>query len=173
MSTKKFVLHWCLITLCTLMALTIIIFSLLCLCAPRAMAQFSSSLGMDKVETYFYTADYAKNGDINSLYRVVVNNYNMGNYDKVEKFYEELEDHEKYEEFIDYVDCENSKVDTTALSKSALLNEDNYLKNRYVTALIKNNKIDKAFTYAVEHFKNYRNYTVDDQGTYLFYNLVT
>ena len=52
------------------------------------------------------------------------------------------------------------------------MNEDNYLKNRYVTALIKNNKIDKAFTYAVENFKNYRSYTVDNQGTYLFYNLV-
>ena len=47
-----------------------------------------------------------------------------------------------------------------------------YLKNRYVAALIKNNKIDKAFTYAVEHFKEYKTYTVDDQGTYLFYNLV-
>ena len=152
-------MHWCLITLCTLLALTTIVFSLLCLCAPRAMAQFSSSLGMDKVETYFYTADYVKNDDINSLYRVVVNNYNMGNYDKVEKYYEALEDHDKYDDFIDYMDCENC-------------NEDNYLKNRYITALIKNNKLDKAFTYAVEHFKGYKSYTVDNQGTYLFYNLV-
>ena len=172
MSTRRYILHWCLITLCTLCAITIIIFSLLCLCAPKSMAQFSASLGMNKVETYFYTADYAKNGDINSLYKIVINNYNLGDYEKVEKYYEELESHEKYTEFVAYIDEENQKVETSALNKSALLNEDNYLKNRYITALIENGKLDKAFTYAVEHFKGYKNYTVDEQGTYLFYNLV-
>lgn len=172
MTTKRFVLHWCMITLCTLCTLTIIIFSLLCLCSPKSIAQFSASLGMDRMETYFYTADYVRNDDINSLYKIVINNYNLGNYDKVEKYYESLEDHEKYVEFIDYIDEENSKVETNALNKSALINEDNYLKNRYVIALIKNEKYDKAFTYALEHFKGYENYTIDKLGTYLFYNLV-
>lgn len=173
MATKRYVLHWCIITLCTLLTTAIITFSLLCLCSPKTIAKFSATLGLDRAETYFYTADYARHGDVDSLYKVVVKNYNLKNYAEVEKYYEKLEHHPRYIEFINFVNAENLKVETSNLAKSALLNEDNYLKNRYVISLINNGKVEKAFTYAVEHFKDYTNYTLDSTGNYLFYNLVS
>lgn len=172
METKKYILHWCLITFCSLLAITVIIFSFLCFCSPRSMAQFSATLSWEKSETYFYTVDFNRNNDISSLYKVVVNNYNLKNYKEVEDYYEKLESHERYLEFIKHLDEENWKSDAPKLYKSTLLNEDNYLKNRYVISLIHNGKLDKAFDYAVENFRDYQNYTALDMGTYLFYNLV-
>ena len=173
MATKRYVLHWCIITFCTLLTIAVVTFSLLCLCSPKSIAQFSASLGLNRAETYFYTVDYSRHGDIDSLYKVVVNNYNLKNYEKVERYYERLESHDRYEELICFINSQNINVSASKLAKSALLNEDNYLKNRYVISLINNGKVDKAFTYAVEHFKNYKDYTLDNSGTYLFYNLVS
>lgn len=172
MSTRRFVLHWCVITLCTLLSVGIIVLSVLCLCSPGAMARFSGSMGMSKLETYFYSIDYSKTGNINSLYRVVLNSYSAKNYDDVVIYYELLENHERYDEFIGHINKNNMDSDNSNLNKSVLINEDNYLKNRYVLSLIETGEVNKAFNYAVKHFENYTNYTSVEQGTYLFYYLV-
>lgn len=172
MDNKKLIINWCLITFCGLLTLTIIFFVLLSCFSPISMAKICGDLGFNKLETSFYVKDYEKNNNINSLYKVVINSYNLKDYNNVEKYYEKLETHEKYSEFIDYINENNLKIEATNLTKSALLNEDNYLKNRYVLSLIKNDKLEKAFDYAYQNFVNYKNYTYKNSGNYLFYNLV-
>ena len=172
MNYKKLIINWCLITVCGLLILTILTFASLCIFSPISMARFCSNLGFEKLETDFYLKDYNKNGNINSLYKVVINSYNLKNYKYVETYYEVLEKNERYDEFIAYVNEQNLKVEATNLNKSALLNEDNYLKNRYVLALIKNGKVEKAYNYAFNNFENYANYTLTENGTYLFYDLI-
>lgn len=172
MNYKKLIFNWCLITICGLLIITILTFSALCLFSPLSMARFCSNLGFEKLETNFYLKDYNKNGNINSLYKVVINSYNLKNYEYVETYFEVLEKNERYDEFIDYVNNQNLKVEATNLNKSALLNEDNYLKNRYVLALINNGKMEKAYDYAFKNFENYANYTLTNGGTYLFYDLI-
>ncbi len=172
MNYKKLIINWSLITLCGLLILTILTFASLCLFSPISMARFCGNLGFEKLETDFYLKDYNKTGNINSLYKVVINSYNLKNYNYVETYYEVLEKNERYDEFIEYVNEQNLKVEATNLNKSALLNEDNYLKNRYVLALIKNGKMEKAYDYAFNNFENYDSYTLTNNGTYLFYDLI-
>lgn len=169
---KKLIINWSLITLCGLLTLTIIVLLLLSFFAPLVMANICDDLGFEKLETNFYVQDYKKNNNINSLYKIVINNYNLKNYDDVEYYYEKLENHEKYAEFIDYVNQKNLETNASNLNKSALLNEDNYLKNRYVLALINNNKLEKAFDYACENFVDYKTYNYKNTGNYLFFNLI-
>lgn len=169
---KKFILHWCLITLGILITLSFIVLFAISIFSPISMAKFCYNLGFDQLETFFYLKDYEKSGDISSLYKVVVNDYNLKKYDDVEKYYEELENNVQYSQFIEFINEQNQSINTTNLNKSALLNEDSYLKNRYVLSLVYQSKWDKAFTYAVDNFVDYENYTLRDGGNYLFYYLI-
>lgn len=169
---KKFILHWCLITIGILLTLSFIVIFAISIFSPISMAKLCYNVGFGQLETFFYFKDYEKNGEISSLYKVVINNYNFKNYDDVEKYYEILEENDRYNTFIEYINEQNENMNTSNLNKSALLNEDNYLKNRYVLSLIYQNKWDKAFNYALENFVNYETYTLKNAGNYLFYHLI-
>ena len=139
---------------------------------PKTWGNLMYSIGFDTYAEKLYVRDYNKNGDINSLYTSLNIAIKLEDDEKIEELFEELHNNKEYDNFIAFIDGENAKLKEEPLIKASLLNEDNYLKNKYVKALINLNKVDEAFEFAVKDGMNlvpeYNNI-----GNFLFGNFIT
>ncbi len=124
--------------------------------APQSMAKFTGSLGMKNASLYYSTVQYNRDKDINSLYIVINKSIELKKYKNIEKYCEKLFEKQDYYDFIAYVETKNINDVTNGNSSSidkinlmiSLSNEDMYLKNKYVDALIHRNKVQQAFEFA-------------------------
>ena len=80
--------------------------------------------------------------------------------------YETFTKDEDYENFMSELKKRNEQLDIGVLEKSSILNEDDYLKNRYIRALIKTKDEQKAYAIAIESFENYKDFAFHNQGVY-------
>lgn len=139
---------------------------------PRTLANFTYSLNMTKYTRTLYLRDYDKSKDVNSIYMATNLSIKLKDYASIEDSYVELSNHKDYEALVNQVNEDNSKLDIDSLTLSTLLNEDEYLKNNYVLALVNLNKWQVAFEYACNDFEGVVP-TADSTGNYLFGNIVS
>lgn len=134
---------------------------------PGKLANFAYNINMDSYALKLYMRDYDKNSDINSLYMALNIEIKHDNSAGVVEKYEKFSNLAVYYDFIKSVDEENLKLDEQPIVKASLLDEDNYLKNRYIKALVDLKDNDKAFDYAVSVLMNL-DPVYNDLGVYLF-----
>lgn len=134
---------------------------------PRTIANFTYDLGLKEISLHYYEKAYLHSTETDDLFNALNVAIIVNNYDKVVTLYELLEDDENYNKLMNEIDQETESSNLNVTAKSALLNEDNYLKNRYVLALIKTNQTSKAITYTIENFTN-ENLTMETLGSYTF-----
>lgn len=139
---------------------------------PKTIANLALDLGYNKMAVYYLEKNYSNTNDINDLYTLINQSYLSNEYLVYIKYYEILEENEKYYEFMTFINDRNAATTTNKIVLSALINEDNYLKNNYVNALLKTNNLQKALNYGLQHF-DYENYTLDNLGIYAFGNILT
>ena len=116
---------------------------------PINFAKLFESTGSTRASFYFYEKAYHKSTDINNIYTLVNKAIDFKIDKKVVQYYEKLSSHDRYGEFIDFINEHNYSQDSSVLVNSMLTNEDNRLKTRYVTSLA-NIDLDKAFKYAID-----------------------
>ncbi len=66
---KKLVLKTALITLCSAVLAGALVIMILCFAAPRAMMEFTASLGMESLSGNFAYSEYGRSGDLTCLAR--------------------------------------------------------------------------------------------------------
>lgn len=155
---------------CIVLAVVILfggLWALFAFAFPSKLADFAYNINLNSYALKLYERDYNKNKDINSLYMALNIEIKRENSEGIVEKYEEFKGLSYYNDFVKNVDAENLKIDEKPIVKASLLNEDNYLKNRYIKALVKLDKGEKAFEFAKNDLLNL-NPTFDNLGNYLF-----
>lgn len=154
----------------TFVAICIIVWFMLASLAPKALADFVYGINWQSYAFTLYEKDYEKNKDIDSLYMALNISIKNGNDDKVIELYEKLYNNSEYNKFINHINDENLKLDIGPQLKATMLDEDNYLKNKYIDSLVNKGLDKKAWEFAVsEELDMTPEY--NDFGNYLFANL--
>ena len=144
------------------------------LCAfvfPYKLARDMYDLGFNTYAVKLYDRAYEKDkSNIDALYMALNISIKLEDNLKIEEYYEEFSSNENYYTFIEAIDKSNYKKDTGVLIKSTLLSEDNYLKNRYINALINLGKIEEAVHNTTNSLIN--DPTVTNIGNYYYANFM-
>lgn len=163
---KKTILKTSLWTL-TIMVIACAIFVCVMIFAfPKNLGDFFYSIGSNNLASSLYYRAYEKTGNIGLCYKSLTIEISKNNKTRIIKFYEKFVNDENYDSFMSDLKKSNENLNITILEKSALLNEENYLKNRYISALIGVGETQKAYSVATTSFANYKNFTFKNQGVY-------
>ena len=165
---KRTILFTTLWTLLGLFLLSVILWLTMFFFFPRTLGDFCYSLGLENMSANLYYKEYEKSGDISILHKSLNIEIKSKDYDKVIEYYEKFVDDDEYLEFMSAYKEHNEDLNIGMLEKSAMLNEENYLVNHYLTALIANGQTDEAFDIALLKFKDYKSFDLIDQGVYSF-----
>ena len=124
------------------------VFLLLAFVFPYKLAHDVYDLGFNTYAYKLYVRAYDKDkNNVDALYMALNLSIKLGDNEGIETHFEEFSSKENYNLYVSNIDKANAKKDANVLIKSTLLNEDNYLKNRYVMALVSQNKFDKAIEF--------------------------
>ena len=138
---------------------------------PYKLARDMYDLGFNPYAVKLYDRAYNQDKDnIDALYMALNISIKLDNSEDVEKYFEEFESNSNYYTYVEAIDETNYVKNATALVKSTLLSEDNYLKNRYVDALIKQNKLEEAIAYTNNSLIS--DPTVQNIGNYYYANFM-
>ena len=163
---KKTILTTSLWTLLGLIIASGLILMFMIFVFPRNLANFCYSLGMQGSAANLYYSDYQKSNDINCIYKSLNIEISCANYDKIIKYYKEFVADDEYAEFLDSYKKYNEGLNIGVLEKSTLLNEENYLANKYISALIATDQNSQAWNLALDYFADYKQFTLANQGVY-------
>jgi len=153
----------------TFVVICVVVWFMLASLAPAKMANFVYGLNWDSYALTLYEKDYKENNDINSLYMALNISIKNENDDKVIELFDKFYNNPEYYNFVAYIDEENSKLDVESQLKATMLDEDNYLKNRYIQSLINREEDKKAWDFAMAEGLNMTP-IYNDFGNYLFAN---
>lgn len=170
MNVRKHVVKPMLITFGILLVLLAVVITVLHFFFPLTMSNLCYKLGMNNATLQYLEKSYDKTKNYNQLYSMVNLSIKVNNSEKLVVYYEEFSKNSQYNNFVANIDAQNAEQNVSALIKSKLFSEDNYLKNRYVVALIKNNKLQEAYNYAMQNFNE--NISFDVIPPYLFTNVL-
>lgn len=148
-------------TLAVLSLLIVVGCAVLALFAPKTYADGLYFVGLRNVSMGVYDYSYEKSKDINDAYYLINRAIECNNSTYIVKTYKKLVEHKDYNNFLIYIEEKNINSSVTEMQKVALSNEDNYLKGKYIMALIKVNGLNEAFTFAYNDLitNNVTNYT--------------
>lgn len=166
MNVKNNIIIPILITFSTMLFILVATFSVMHFFFPLSLSNWFYSLGSENVSVYYMEKSYEKTNDYKQLYSLINLSIKTNDYERVEKYYEEFSKNENYNTFVLKVDASNLSNNVSNLVKSTMYSEDNYLKNRYIKAVVKQNKVDKAFAFANETSELV--ITKDDVGIYVY-----
>lgn len=169
---KKLILTTVLWTITALILILAMIIFIMIFVFPKNLGDFFYTLGSNKLASSMYMRAYNKNGDIYYCYKALNIEITIGNNSRIIKLYETFENDEDYSDFISQLKERNEKLDIGILEKSSLLNENDYLKNRYIKALIGNGDTQKAYTLSLNEFKSYKTFSFKNQGVYAFHHFL-
>lgn len=170
---KSTILKTILWTLLVLFLITVALWLTMFFLFPRTLGDFCYSLGIDNMSANLYYKEYEKSGEVASLYKALNIEIKCKDNEKIIKYYVEFTEHDNYTDFMSSYKSYNEKLNVGILEKSSLLNEENYLANQYIIALINSGKIDEAFSIALDYFKDYKSFTLKNQGIYVFNRFLT
>ena len=166
MNIKNSILKPFLITFLILLFLLVATFSVLHFFFPLNLSNWFYSMGANNLAVNYLERSYEKTKDYDQLYSLVNLSIKTDKYEKVEKYFEKFFADKNYNNFVLNVDAQNLTQNVSNLVKSSLYSEDNYLKKKYVLALVKQNKVEKAFEFAKANSP--LAVTLDDLGVYSF-----
>ena len=169
---KKTILRTSLWTLLILFVLSVMLWLVMFFIFPKTLGDFCYSLGAENMAANLYYKDYERTNDIISVYKSLNIEIKLRDNDKIIKYYVEFTEDEEYSEFIELYKVRNEQLNIGILEKSTMLNEDNYLSNHYISALISTGQTNKAFNLAIGLFKNYNEFTLTEQGVYAFKHFI-
>lgn len=169
---KNVVIKTSVITVAIILLLLSFSYSVLSLFFPSTVARMASDLNLDALALHYYEKNYQNTNDINDLYHLINTAQSSKNYEMVVKYYEILEDDSQYYDFIDFINEQNYNSQLNKILLSTLINEDNYMKNIYTTALVKLGQFSDAMSYSILNF-DYENYNIENLGVYTFSNILT
>lgn len=169
---KKIILKTTLWTLVSLILISTIFMLIMIFAFPRTLGDFCYSLGANNWATNLYVKEYKKSGNLFYCYKSLNIQIKENNSEKIVSLYEDFSRNEKYEEFMLNLKKRNEDLDVSILEKSNILNEEDYLINRYIKALININEERKAFDCALISFKDYKSFTFKNQGVYALHQFV-
>ena len=154
------------LTLLALLVAGLIIFLLLFFVFTKDLAKFCYYIGSYDIAGSLYSRVYKQDGGINNCYLALTIDIRTDDYDGVVKNYELFIEDAEYEKFMNRITISNQIVAGGVLERSALVNEYQYLEDRYILALIKTRQSTKAFDRAVEMFSGYEGFDLETQGYY-------
>lgn len=157
-----------LFTILAIVAICVAIFAILYFAMPKDLADFTYSVGNERFASHLYFKAYEKNDDIDLCYKALNLKIKVKDNKGIVEVYEAYLDDDEYESYNQLMKIHNENVNCSILERSVILNDENYLENKYISALILLNERDKAFDRAVDNFAKYQEYTFKEQG---FYNL--
>lgn len=163
---KKIIWSTLLFTLIALVVTFIIVSLLLVFVFTADLADFFYSMGNDKVASTLYYKAYEKNDDIRYCYKALNLKIKIDDEEGIVEIYNEYLSDDEYLDFTEEMLTNNEKINCTVLERSVILNDENYLENKYISALIDLNRKEDAFKRAVDNFKNYNQYDFKNQGLY-------
>ncbi len=147
------------------------IFLLYAFVFPYKLAHDMYDLGFNTYAVKLYDRAYTKDKtNVDALYMALNISIKLDDSADVEKYFEEFSSNPNYFTYVEAIDETNYVKETTVLVKSTLLSEDNYLKNRYVDALIKQEKWDEAIKFSNNSI--IANPSVDNTGNYYYANFM-
>lgn len=170
---KKLILTTILWTLTALVGISAIFTCIMIFAFPKNVGDFFYSLGSNGLASSMYMRVYEKDGDISYCYKALNIEISRGNSSKIITLYETFEKDENSSDFLTQLRTRNEKLDVGVLEKSSLLNEEDYLKNRYVKALIATGNARKAYNLTLEYFKSYQTFDLKNQGVYTINHFVS
>lgn len=133
---------------------------------PKSLANFMYNVGFDRMASTLYYRVYEKTDDITYCYKALNIKITIEDHNRVVKYYESFIEHEDYEDFMLANKVRKEQLEVSVLEKSAIINDDNYLVNNYVEALLKIGQKDKAVDVAVGRFITSQSLMLDEQGVY-------
>lgn len=170
---KKMILTTALFTLAVIVVVGTIISLLMVFVFTKQSADFFYGLGCDGVASSLYHRVYEQNNDIYYCYKSLNLEIKEGNGHNIVKYYEQFTSDDEYVSFMNKLKLSNDIVTIPVLEKSTIINEENYLSNKYISALISINESSKAFDFALEMFNEIDSGDLKNQGVYGFYHFIS
>lgn len=147
------------------------IFLLYAFVFPYKLARDMYDLGFNTYAVKLYDRAYTKDEtNVDALYMALNISIKLDNSEDVERYFEEFSSNQNYFTYVEAIDETNYVKDTTILVKSTLLSEDNYLRNRYVDALLKQDKWEEAVKFSNNSLET--NPSVENIGNYYYANFM-
>lgn len=163
---KKIILKTVLWTLTSLIVVSAIFVCIMIFAFPKNMGDFAYSLGLNNLASNMYQKTYEKEKNIYYCYKSLNIEIKNGNNKKIIIVYEKFINDDDYPNFMIELKKHNEQANLGILEKSTLLSEENYLVNSYVKALIGVGDEQKAYSVALDKFKDYSDFTFKNQGVY-------
>ena len=169
-SKPKYYLY-ILITVGVLVLIMGLIWLIMAFANPVSVGKFAYKMGWNSYAHTLYMRDYKKSNSINSLYTANNISIKLGNSSDVISEFEMLSNHANYAQLIANINESNLNLNIDNFTKSSLINEDEYLKNHYVLALVRSNRLSDALEYASDDFAGVTP-SANKLGNYLFGNII-
>ncbi len=163
---KNKVVNIFLFSLATSLAVVFLVMSTLSFVAPAFMAKKFDEWGMSSFAFGCYDHAYGNSDDINDQYFMFEKSVNM-NYPKyISRYADKILSHSNLDEFCvatnsinikkaeDFCRANNVIGDAKTRLLLSVMNEENYIKNKYVSALIQTERLDEAFNFAFDDIKD-------------------
>ena len=152
------------ITLGCLLLLSMLTLSLFTLFNPISLAKLTSSLGLNSLSVYYYELSYKKTEDINDLYSLLNKTMQIRDYEKIISNFELLYNNGSEEYYILINELNEQVLTNNSINQARMyiVNEDRYLKSRYVSALCRINEKEKALQFAFDDFLNENFTSIED-----------
>jgi hypothetical protein len=172
MDYKKSIIKTICVTILVMIILTIVTGTILVFVFTHQCANFMYYIGCNNIASVLYYKAYEDKGDIYDCYKALNIEISLGKNENIIKYYEDFVGDENYSGFMSskLENCE--KLDISVLEKSAILNDENYLVNAYVNALVACDQFDKAKEIALANFVGNNNFTFKNQGVYALGQIV-
>lgn len=172
MNYKKTIWKSIFFTILALLIATGILFCVMFWGFTATFGNLMYDIGCDNFASQLYIRAYDKNNEIIYCYKALNIKIKLGHSSDTIRLYEDFVADDEYAEFISDYKSNVEKMNVRVLEKSTILNEENFLTNAYIRALIKNHRKENAFEKALEEFAGYNSCTLVEQGVYALGNFV-
>ena len=172
MNEQNYILKTTFITIGSIILISIMLFCIMIFCVPLKSAELFYDMGLKSYSSTLYYKHYKNTDKIEYLNKALSIQIETGSIKDVIKYSEEFFEHKDYSEFIKSLNEKNLNSNFNLYMKSKLINENNYYKNSYIKALILNEEIEKAKTFANSELEN-NNPMLKELGCYLFSNFIS
>ena len=143
------------------------VFTTIMFCAfTKTTADYIYNLGFDSWASQLYFKVYEKDGDMLYCYKALSISIRIDNSEKIIKYYDALSKNDGYYQFIEDIENANRELNVGVLEKSRLINEEDYLRDNYISALKKSGKIEDSFQMSLNDFRLQRGGSLSNIGLY-------
>ncbi len=175
-SVNKVIIKYSLNTLLVMVVFSLIAVFAITLIYPKQVASFSYNQGWSVMAEHYYIKAYEKNSSVDNLYNAVIISATNNSSENIVKYYEKLLKHEELNELMQNVNAGTEQLIVSNPSNikalSLLLNEENYLNNKYVSSLVGLDELDKAFSFAKNNLV-LGEVLLKNNNSFLFRSLIT